>query len=300
MDATPPRGTLRALVSALRPKQWVKNGLIIIAPAAAGRLTHLDVARHTLAAFVAFCLLSSGIYLVNDLRDAPADRQHPTKRHRAIAAHQLSPSLAIGVALALFIGAFSVPALLWRPGGLYLVLVLYLAISLSYSFGVKNLAIFELAAVASGFFLRAYSGAAASHLYVSTWFLVVISFGALFLVVGKRSSELQRVGVGSTRLVLGEYTPAFLRSALTLCATVVVTGYCLWAFDTSATGLSSVRHFTVPIRLSVIPVVLAILFIMRAAEAGNAQAPDELLYSDRTIQVLGAVWFALRVYGVYG
>ena len=122
---------------------------------------------------------------------------------------------------------------------------------------------------------------------MSTWFLVVISFGALFLVVGKRSAELEKVGAGITRRVLAEYTRDFLHSVLTLSASVVVTGYCLWAFDTSATGLSSAHHYIVPIRLSVVPVVVAVLFIMRSAEAGNGSAPDELLYHDRAVQALG-------------
>src|ERR1019366_10594711 len=169
--------------------------------------------------------------------------------------------------------AFAIPLALTRSHGLLLILGLYLVISLSYTMWLKNVAIIELGVVASGFFLRAYAGAVTSHIFVSTWFLVVISFGALFLVVGKRSSELQKVGAGITRRVLSEYTPDFLHQVLTLSASVVVTGYCLWAFDTSSTGLSSIRHYTVPIRLSVAPVVFAVLFIMRSASAGDGAAP---------------------------
>jgi decaprenyl-phosphate phosphoribosyltransferase len=283
----------------MRPRQWVKNGIIGVAPAAAGTLGHADVMRHTIAAFICFCALSSGLYILNDLRDVDADRQHPTKRQRAIAAGQLPPRLALVSAGTLIIIGFAVPFALWHPQGLFLVLALYLVISLAYTYWIKNIAIIELGAVASGFFLRAYAGAVASHIFVSTWFLVVISFGALFLVVGKRSSELKKVGAGITRKVLSEYTPEFLHSTLTLSATVVVTGYCLWAFDTSSTGLSSIHHYTVPIRLSVVPVVFAILFIMRSAEAGDGAAPDELLYHDRTVQALAVVWALLLVVGVY-
>jgi decaprenyl-phosphate phosphoribosyltransferase len=295
----PVRGPVHALVSAMRPRQWVKNGLILVAPGAAGTLTHADVARHTAAAFLCFCAVSSGVYLVNDLRDVEADRQHPTKRFRAIAAGQVSVALATVVAVALFAMGFLVPMALWQPEGLYLVLGLYVANALAYSFGVKHLAIIEMASVTGGFFLRAYAGAAASHIFVSTWFLVVISFGALFLVVGKRSSELQRVGAGITRRVLKEYSAEFLHSVLTLSAAVVVTGYCLWAFDTSPTGLSSAHHYIIPIRLSVAPVVLAVLFIMRSAIAGQGSAPDELLYHDRTVQALALLWAVLLAVGVY-
>lgn len=298
-NSTPARGPLRALLAAMRPEQWVKNLLIGVAPAAAGVATHADVIRHTAVAFACFCALASAVYLFNDVRDVEADRRHPTKRHRAIAAGQITPRAALAAAGVLTLVAFLLPAFLWQPEGLYLVLGLYAGISLSYSLWLKNLVIIELGTVASGFFLRAYAGAAASHIFVSTWFLVVISFGALFLVVGKRSSELKKVGAGATRPVLSQYTPEFLHSALTMSATVVVTGYCLWAFDTSPTGLSSLHHNIVPIRLTVVPVVLAILFIMRSAEAGDGSSPEDLLLHNRTVQTLGAAWAILLAIGIY-
>ena len=294
-----PRGALRAVFSAMRPAQWIKNGLIVIAPAAAGILTHADVIRHTAVAFVSFCLIASAGYLVNDLRDVDADRQHPTKRYRAIASGQLSRPRAWIAALTLLVVGFVLPLFLWHPGGLLLTMGLYVVITFAYNAGLKNVAIVEFSAVASGFFLRAYAGAVASHVFVSTWFLMVISFGALFLVVGKRSSELKRLGAGTTRKVLSEYSAEFLNSALTLSATAVVTGYCLWAFDTSATGLSSIHHDVIPIRLSVVPVVIATLFIMRSAEAGDGAAPDELLLRNRTIQALAVAWAILLFIGVY-
>jgi decaprenyl-phosphate phosphoribosyltransferase len=292
------RGPLRALISAMRPKQWVKNGLIIVAPAAAGELTHADVIRHTAAAFLAFCLVSSGMYIFNDLRDVEADRRHPTKRFRAIAAGHLNSRLAVATSLVLVAAGLSIPFALWHPGGLLLVLGLYLVITLAYIYWLKNVAVIELGVLASGFFLRAYAGAAASHIFVSTWFLVVISFGALFLVVGKRASELQHVGAGETRKVLSEYSAEFLHSALTLSATVVVTGYCLWAFDTSSTGLSF-HHDVLAIRLSVVPVVFAVLFILRSADAGKGEAPEELLVHNRTVQLLVALWAVAVAVGVY-
>jgi decaprenyl-phosphate phosphoribosyltransferase len=283
----------------MRPKQWIKNCLIGVAPAAAHSLTHAVVMERTATAFAAFCFLASAIYLLNDLRDAESDRRHPTKRFRAVASGQLSPRIAAASAVVLILIAFAIPFTLSRSHGLLLILGLYLAISLSYTMWLKNVAIIELGVVASGFFLRAYAGAVTSHIFVSTWFLVVISFGALFLVVGKRSSELKKVGALSTRRVLAEYTPEFLHSALTLSATVVVTGYCLWAFDTSSTGLSSMYNDFVPVRLSVVPVVFAILFIMRSAEAGDGEAPEELVLHNRTVQVLGLVWIVLLLWGVY-
>ena len=284
----------------MRPVQWVKNVLIGIAPAAAGEIHNEGVIRHTGAAFLSFCALSSAIYILNDLRDIDQDRQHPKKQFRAIASGELSKGVAYIASVVLAIIAFAIPFALWHPQGLFLILGLSLIISISYSFFLKDVPVLELGAVASGFFLRAYAGAVASHIFVSTWFLVVISFGALFLVTGKRSSELKNVGLSGTRKVLSEYTPQFLHSALTMCATVVVTGYCLWAFDTSSTGLSSLHHHIVPIRLTVVPVVFAILFIMRSAGAGNGQSPEDLVLHDRVVQVLGLIWIALIYIGIYG
>ncbi len=284
----------------MRPRQWVKNGLIAVAPAAAHSLTHADVFWRTATAFVAFCFMASGIYLFNDVRDAPSDRLHPTKRYRAIASGELSTRVALTSAVVLIAVAFAIPFALTRSQGLLLILALYFVVSINYSLWLKNMAIIELGVVASGFFLRAYGGAVTSHITVSTWFLVVISFGALFLVVGKRASELRHVGETGTRAVLGEYTPEFLRSALTMSATVVVTGYCLWAFDTTSTGLSANLNDFVPIRLSVVPVVFAVLFIMRSAESGDGAAPEDLLLHNHTVQALALIWAVLIAWGVYG
>ena len=284
----------------MRPTQWVKNGLLAIAPAAAHSLAHAVVLERTAAAFVAFCCMASGIYLINDVRDAESDRLHPTKRLRAIASGELSIRGALTGSLALIAVAFSIPFMMSRSQGLLLILGLYLVISVSYSLWLKNVAVIELGVVASGFFLRAYAGAVTSHITVSTWFLVVICFGALFLVVGKRTSELLKVGVNATRPVLAEYTLEFLRSALTMSATVVVTGYCLWAFDTSSTGLSTTYNDLVPIRLSVVPVVFAVLFIMRSSQSGDGAAPEELLLHNRVVQSLAVIWVVLLAWGVYG
>lgn len=294
-----PRSATRAAVSALRPRQWVKNGVIIVAPAAAGTLLHRSILAHTVVTVVIFCAVASGLYVLNDLRDLEADRRHPTKQHRAIAAGELRPRLAAVLASLLLLGGAALTALVPHPAELWLVLSLYIVISLAYIRWLKTVPVIELGAVASGYFLRAYAGAAASHLFVSGWFLVVISFGALFLVIGKRDGEIKQIGAGTTRAVLSEYTSQFLDSALTLCATVVVTGYCLWAFDTSSTGLSANHDALLPVRLSVVPVVLAVLFILRSVEAGHGAAPEDLVLHDHTVQALLGIWVVLMIFGVY-
>ncbi len=296
---TTARGPVRALLSAMRPSQWVKNLIVVVAPAAAGVLTHHDVMGHTAVAFGAFSLLASALYITNDVRDVEADRAHPTKRARAIAAGELAPSAALVAAVVLGALAFTLPLLVPSPGELEWTLATYAVLTIAYNLRLKEVAVVELAIVASGFFLRALAGAAASHLAVSKWFLVVISFGALFLVVGKRAAELGTETAGVTRKVLSEYTARFLESTLTLAASVAVAGYCLWAFDTSAQGLSTLRNDAFPVHLSVIPVVVAVLYILRGALAGEGETPEHLLLHNRVVQALGLVWALLLAWAVY-
>ena len=289
---------MRAIASAMRVPQWVKNGLLTVAPGASGTLFHRHVLLNTVVAIAAFCAVASSLYILNDLRDVESDRQHPTKRSRAIAAGDLSRGTAVVAAGVLMALGFVLPVLIHHPAGFYLILGLYVVETLSYVLWLKNAPIIELGLVASGFFLRSYGGAVASHIPVSSWFLIVVTFGALLLAVGKRSAEIRHVGLAN-RAVLAEYTTDFLHSALTLSATVVVTAYCLWAVDTSSTGLSSVKHDLIPVRLSIVPVVLAILFVVRGAESTAGESPEDLLLKNRVVQILVVVWLLLITWGTY-
>jgi decaprenyl-phosphate phosphoribosyltransferase len=284
----------------MRPRQWVKNLLVLVAPAAAGVLFHRQVAIHTAIAFAAFCLTASGVYLINDVIDLKADRQHPEKRYRAIASGELPVPTALVAGVILLLAGLGVGGTI-KDAGLIAILLIYVANAICYVTYLKSVAVLEMASVAAGFFLRALAGAAASNLPVSSWFLVVISFGALFLVVGKRAAEIHALGdrAADHRPVLKEYPEGFLNSALTLTATVVVTTYCLWAFDTSKLGLSAEHRHVIAIQLTVVPVVLAMLYILRQLQSGGGGAPEDLVLSDRVVQVLGVTWVALLVVGIY-
>jgi decaprenyl-phosphate phosphoribosyltransferase len=286
------------LLVAMRPRQWVKSLLVVIAPVAAGKFFHDHVAAKTAVAFLAFCLASSGTYLLNDVQDRAADRLHPGKRVRPIAQGVVSVSTATTASLILLVLGVGVGfALRWQLG---LVVVLYVAESVAYSMGGKRLSVIELGFVTSGFVLRAIAGGVATSLPLSPWFLVVISFGALFVVVGKRVAEFHELGEGrgEHRAVLDTYTDGFLHAALTMCAGVTVTGYCLWAFVADKTGLS-VHHDQIWIQLSVIPVVLAVLYVLLQLDAGRGGAPEDLVLRDRVVQVLGVCWAVLVAIGIY-
>lgn len=299
--SAPSRTRSRAIVSSLRPRQWVKNLLVLVAPAAAGLLSHARVLEHCSVAFLAFCLCASGIYLLNDVLDRVADRAHPRKQFRAVASGDLSPRTAVTmgvVLLALGLGSTQIDHANLELFG---VLALYVANSLAYLLVVKTLAVIEFGSVAAGFFLRAISGGAAVHIPISTWFYVVVSFGALFLVVGKRLAERHELGVVAARhrAVLASYSDSYLASALTMISSVLTAGYCLWAFDTTSNGLSTHHHNVIAIRLTVVPAVLAILYVLRKLEAGGGGAPEDLVYEDRTVQALAVAWMALIVIGIY-
>jgi decaprenyl-phosphate phosphoribosyltransferase len=284
----------------MRPRQWVKNILVFIAPAAAGTLFHAGVLGPTVIAFAAFCLAASGTYLLNDVRDVESDRAHHKKRHRPIASGELPVRLAIVAGAVLLVGGILLGTLAatWQLG---VILGTYVLITLAYTAWLKTEPVIELACVAAGFVLRALGGGAASHTPLSVWFIVVISFGALFLVIGKRLAELpDREGRGGERrAVLAKYTKSYLESALTLTATVSVTAYCLWAFE--GTGLVARAHGReVWIHLTAVPVVIGALYVLRLLDAGDGGAPEDLVYKDRVLQGLGALWVILAVIGVYG
>jgi decaprenyl-phosphate phosphoribosyltransferase len=286
---------LGGLLRASRPRQWVKNVLVFAAPGAAGlSLTPENVAP-VVGAFAAWCLVSSGTYLVNDAMDAEADRLHPRKRLRAVASGvvPIGTAKAVGVAfLALGAGA---PAV-WGAPGVSGLLALYAVITLSYSLWLKEIAIVDLAAVASGFVLRAISGGVAAGVPISDWFLIVASFGSLFIVAGKRHAEHVdlREGRGAHRATLEEYSLNFLSYVRSVSSGVAIAAYCLWAFEKA-------RLANVPVlfQLSIIPFVMALLRYAMVLDAGRGGAPEDIVLGDRTLQVLGLVWVGLFAAGVY-
>ena len=286
---------MRSLWREARPKQWLKNVLVLAAPGAAGVLDDIDALLPTLLVFVALSLVASGTYFWNDIVDVEADRVHPTKRRRPIAAGELPIRLAAivgssAVALGLLV-AFLVD---WRAG---VAVSVYLAVTVSYSAGLKRIAVVDLMAVASGFVIRAVAGAVAADVPMSTWFLLCTSFGSLFIVTGKRFAELREMGddATSTRSTLGQYTVDYLRSILTVAIGATLVAYCIWAFETK-----EISDITWPFyELSIVPMFAALLRYALLIEKGEGSAPEEIFFGDRTIQVMGLVWIAVFGVGVY-
>src|SRR5262245_8412683 len=177
-----------AMVLALRPRQWAKNVFVFAALVFAGRLTDTESLARVGLAFVIFCLLSSAVYLINDVRDREADRLHPTKRHRPIAAGEISPQLAVAVAVVLAIGSLSAAFTLERGFGQ--VAAGYFVLNLAYSFGLKRVVILDVMIVATGFLLRALAGALVIDVAISRWLVMCTGLLALFLGFVKRRQEV--------------------------------------------------------------------------------------------------------------
>jgi decaprenyl-phosphate phosphoribosyltransferase len=277
----------------MRPRQWVKNVLVLAAPFASRDIIELDVIVAVTLAFVAFSLAASGVYLVNDVKDVEADRAHPTKRLRPIAAGIVAPRVALVTAVVLFAVSLGVSWL--ASDQLLVVTAVYIAVQLSYCFWLKHQPVVDIAIVASGFLIRAIAGGAAAEIALSQWFLLVAAFGSLFMVAGKRYAEIrlaERTGA-RIRKSLESYTASYLRFVWTLSATVLIITYSLWAFEISDTNDS-----IWPV-ISLVPFVIAVLRYAVDVDGGNGGEPEEIALGDRVLQVLSVLLIATLVAAVY-
>ena len=282
------------LLKALRPKQWIKSVLVLAAPAAAGMLGDSTVLFHTIVALVGFSLCASGGYLINDASDVEQDRRHPKKRHRPIAAGIVPVTLARVVGVLLVIGTITAGALLadWRLG---LVLAGYVVLTFSYSWWLKHMPVVEMMVVAGFFLLRPIAGAAATGVPMSQWFLIVASFGSLYMVAGKRTAEVTNLGedAAAHRRSLSAYPASYLRQIREMAAAVTLLAYCLWAFERATPGGFPWYQ------LSIVPITFGLLRYQLLLERGHGGAPEEAVLGDRALLAAGLVWCVLFGLGIY-
>jgi decaprenyl-phosphate phosphoribosyltransferase len=291
--ARPRRTGLHALISAMRPRQWIKNLLVVAAPGAAGVLGRADVLWHVILAFVAFCLLSSATYLINDVLDAHEDRRHPRKRHRAVAAGELDPRHAL-IAAATLAAVGLGSCLVARPW-LVAAGVAYLALTFTYSAVWRHIAIVDVGAIAAGFVLRAGAGGIAAHVGLSRWFLLVVTFGALFVAFGKRYAELKRAnGASATaRRALALYSPLGLGAVIVASAAGSFAAYCVWAARYPGVHGTPWRAITIA------PFGASLLRYGVRLRAGAGEAPEEIFFSDRWLQLLSIAWIVVFLLSVH-
>jgi len=288
--------TAAGMLRAMRPKQWLKNVLVLAAPGAAGVILHGDVWWRVALTLLAFCATASALYLRNDIADLDADRQHPRKRFRPIAAGVVSVPAARTTAwlLGLLGLGLAAASLRWQ---VVVAVALYAVLTTAYTLRLKHQAVLDLLAIAGGFVVRAAAGASAAAVPVSNWFVICTSFGSLFVVTAKRFAERSQLGddAGEVRATLQLYTIGFLRMVIGVCLSVTSIAYCLWAFEKAAENPHRIPWY----ELSIVPMVGALLRYALEVEAGAGDAPEELFTGDRTLQVLGLTWAALFALGVY-
>jgi len=290
--SSPSRSLMPPLLKAMRPKQWIKNLLLFAGfvftlnerwqPFSPEMWNYLG---RSAAAFLLFSLLSSSIYLINDVIDVEKDRLHPTKKNRPIASGTLSPRTAIVFSVFLMIVALSGGAWLSLPfAG---VAAGYLVMQFGYVFALKQVALLEVFVLAIGFVLRAIAGALVIHAHISPWLYIVTLLGSLFLALSKRRNELMLLdsGAGHHRKILESYTPALLDSLTSVVASSTIMAYSLYTFTSPKLPRNNLMMLTIPL---VIFGLFRYLYLAHSHNEGGS--PEEVFLKDKPLIITIVLW----------
>ena len=277
-----------ALVKAMRPRQWVKNGVIFAALVFDQQMTpdNMPAIMRTAAGFIIFCLLSGIVYIINDIADVEADRQHPEKRNRPIASGRLPVPIARAYVIAAIIVIFPISILL-SPQFAAIALT-YLLLNLAYSFKIKHIPLLDVFTIALGFLLRVAAGVVLIEVArFSPWLYVVTTLGSLYLGFGKRRAELALLadGANAHRRVLDGYTLPLLDQLITIVSATTIIAYSLYTFSAPNLPENHVMMLTIPF---VIYGIFRYLWLIQVKHSGGA--PEDVLLSDRPLQVSIILW----------
>ena len=298
-DRTRPRTTdlgetLAGLLQSMRPRQWPKNGVVLVGLVFARELGRPDLVLRAVAAAVLFCLLSGAVYLINDLLDVPKDRLHPVKRSRPLAAGRLSPVVAWVAAGCAIVGgllaAYALsPAFCGVAAG-------YLGLQALYVAALKHVVILDVLALAGGFVLRAVAGAVVVSVPISPWLYVCTMLLALFLALGKRRQELILLdaGAGGHRPALEQYTIGLLDHLIQVVTTSLLLAYMLYTFSAENLPKNHAMMFTVPF---VLYGIFRYLYLVHVR--GEGGSPEEVLLRDRPLALCVLLWGAAAVLILY-
>ncbi|HEX5069979.1 MAG TPA: decaprenyl-phosphate phosphoribosyltransferase [Vicinamibacterales bacterium] len=285
------------LVRAMRPRQWTKNVLVFAGLIFGQKLTDPVSVQLAITAFIVFCLLSSSVYLLNDVHDREADRLHPAKASRPIASGALSIGAAIGAAAVL--AAVSLGTAFWINHVFGAVATAYLALMTAYTFWAKHIVILDVLLLAAGFVLRAAGGAAAVQVTFSHWLLLLTLLGALFLGLSKRRAEIVALThtAGSHRRSLAEYSPYLLDQMISVVTASTLLAYAFYTIspDTEQRFGTAQLIWTVPFPLYGI---FRYLYLVHQRDGGGS--PSDTLLEDRPVQICVALWAASVVLILYG
>ncbi len=275
----------------LRPHQWTKN-LLVWAPFLFTASWSSEMrAQWVAVTFASFCLVSSAVYVFNDLADAERDRKHPKKMHRPIAAGQIKPNVAGALGVVLLVVGVGLAA--WVNWGTLLCIAAYLVVQLAYNLWLKHEPVADVFAVGTGFVLRAIAGAVAIGVAVSGWLFACTAMVALFLGFAKRRGELVNLGEAGTREVLQKYSRVFLDHAVTVTATATLVSYALYviASDTAA------RHTDLVLTLPIVAFAL-LRYMYLTFSKGEGGEPDVLLFRDPQMAVSLGLYVLVAIYAM--
>jgi 4-hydroxybenzoate polyprenyltransferase len=285
---------LKALIKTMRPRQWTKNGFIFFALIFDKQLFILEPFLRTLAGFFLFCLVSSAVYLFNDIADVEADRNHPVKKFRPIASGQLPASMAWAAALLLTVIAIPLGYLL--SPGFALILVTYLVINLLYSGWLKHIPILDVMIIALGFVLRVAAGVTLITVErFSPWLYMITFLFSLYIGLGKRRAEINLLSEGAAthRKVLEGYTLPLLDQYITIVSGMTIIAYSLYTFSAVNLPENHTMMLTIPF------VVYGIFRYLQLIQIGHAAgSPDEVALKDRPLQITVVLW-VLAVIAVF-
>lgn len=288
---------LRPLFKSLRPVQWVKNVFVLAPIVFAERLADPELLVSAILAFATFCLAASCIYLINDLGDREDDRRHPLKKHRPIAAGDLSVSA--GWAAAATLAALTLGASLYLGIEFLIILAVYLAVNVAYSRGLKRVVILDVMVVSAGYVFRVMAGAAAIRVDVSPWLLLCTVFLALLLILSKRRHELLLLAgdAGDHRAVLQHYSATFLDQMINVVTASSVVCFALYAMDDD-----TVARFGSDRLIYTLPLVIFGIFryLYLVYQTDNPRNPTEALMRDVPFVVNIFLWGLAVLWIVYG
>lgn len=275
------------MLNALRPNQWIKNSLVAIAPVADGVIQ--TKITSVVLGILGFIFASSIGYLINDWMDRESDRLHDKKRTRPFAANTLQFKHLLVLLVMCSSGLLTICIFLSIPYSI--TIIFYIFLTISYSLGVKKVPIFEMAVVSFGFLIRALAGSAIIGKLPSSWFLLLIFFGSLFIVSGKRISEIKIQDARATRLVTRYYTPEFLNVVFSVSLSITIMTYSLWIFQ--------VHKYSIPAQFTIILFSMSMFYYAYLSEFGKTEAPELVVVKSKAIFITMLFTATILVAAVY-
>lgn len=284
------------ILKSLRPQQWIKNFFIFAAIIFSQNIFNLPLLLKAVIAFIAFCVLSSSLYILNDLKDLEEDKHHPIKSKRPLASGRLKKSHAILSFVILSSLGFILAVTLNR--NFFIIALVYFILQIAYSFRLKHVVILDVFVIATGFLIRVVAGGLAIEVSLSSWLLICTTLLALFLALGKRRHELVLLEeeASAHRPILEEYNPYFLDQLIAVVTASIVIAYCLYTIDAKTVAKFGTTNllYTVPF---VFYGIFRYLYLIHQKSKGGS--PETLILKDKPLLIDIFLWIASAVFILY-